>query len=136
MQRSKKVFIVSLIVIVLLSIIDNRYFSFTKAYGFPTAVRQTAHFTCFFITAAIGYYNWKGREKWMAPLWLTLYGLALLFIVVMGALLYFISGHHVSQQWANMMTAVRQTFLGPIPFLVFSLLPVLIRQLSQQGQQD
>jgi hypothetical protein len=131
MKPNRIYFIISLVVIVLLSIADNRYFAFSKPYNFSPVTRQLAHFTIFFITAGIGYLNWKAKERWLLLLWIAMYAIAFVFIAAMTVITYFLTRQHYNaQQWINIMAVARQTFLGPIPFLVFYLLSGFIRQMA------
>ncbi len=128
MKPGKLIFGISLAAIMLISWADIRFFGFGKTYNLSPMVRQSAHYTIFFVTATIGYLNWRNRDKWIRWLWVALYGLVLLFTLIIG-IAYNLSGHHLTLQWKTIMADVRLSFIGPVPFLVFSLLLRLTREM-------
>jgi hypothetical protein len=121
-------FIVSLIVIILISWANVDYFGTAKTNIFSPIVNQGVHLIAFFTTAAIGYINWRKQEKWVGYLWVGLYVLAIIVFLLS------VTIHHFS---GNMLvlragTGIRNRFTEPIVFLVFFLLLQLSSKLKNQ----
>ena len=130
MKPNKLLFIVSLVIIVLISLADNRFFAFSKPYNLSQVVRQSAHFILFFITGAIGYLNWKNKERWLQWLWFAAYGFAFIFVIGVTAVTHLLTFTITSQKWITVVSELRSIFIGPIPFMVFWLLSNFTRQLN------
>ena len=133
MKPNRLTFAVSLVVIMLISWADIRFFGFEKTYYLSPLVRQAGHYTIFTITAAIGYYNWKDNEKWLRWLWVALYVGVFVFAISI-SVAYNLTGHLMAKRWKIVMAEVRLTFMGPLPFLVFYLFTALTKQLTGIGK--
>ena len=122
-------FIISLVIILLISWADIRFFGFEKTYNLSPILRQAGHYSIFFTTALIGFLNWRKEEKWLTWLWLTLYACVFLFAIVV-ALAYDVLGPRLALQWKVILADIRLSFIGPIPFLVFYLLLTFTRRIT------
>lgn len=124
-MRLKPRFLVSLLVILLLSWANVFYFGTGRTNQLSFTANQVIHVLIMIAIAAIGYYNWKdGKERWVSMLWTTLYtaGFALLGVLLLSYMYYGSAGRH---QWQRIIVGVRNVLTGPLPFLVFYLLSVL-----------
>ena len=112
--------IISIIIIVLVSWADIDYVSDPAKHLFSLPGRQAAHVVALTITLITGYYNWnKEKGKWLASLWLICYGITFL-LLLSTAVIYLL--HADARQYVAFVLKLRNTFTGPLPFLVFYIL--------------
>lgn len=128
-MKPKALFIISLIIILVISWANIVYFGYANRNRFSPLINQFAH--CIFLTATcvIGYLNWKGKEKWISWLWLFLYGLVYLLVGIL-LLMYFYTGGHINQLLKVVIVEIRNVFTEPLPFLVFYILRMLTEKFS------
>ncbi len=130
MKPGKLTFIISLVVIVLISLADNRFFAFSKPYHLSHLLRQAAHYFLFATTGFIGYMNWKDKEKWLRMLWVATYAAGFAGVIAVTAVTYFLPHTATTHKWIIAMADVRSSFIGPLPFMVFWLLSRLVQSMS------
>jgi len=134
MKPVKLTFIISLVVLVLISLADNRFFAFSKPYHLPTILRQVAHYMLFATTGCIGYFNWKNREKWLYLLWIASYVVVFAGVIAATAIMFFLPHTAGTHKMIITIAEVRSTFIGPLPFLVFWLLSRLVQSMNVAGK--
>jgi len=134
-MQLKRRFLISLIVILLVSWADV-FFAGTHAYVFfPLVVRQILHFTALLLTMSIGCLNWKDYdEKWLLTLWLAVY--TILILIIMGtALLYLLHVPH-SDTLVRAAIYLRNRFTWPIIFLVWYMLHLMTRYVVPKNKEQ
>lgn len=134
-MRGKNSFVISLLIIILISLADIKFFGFSKVYNFPALIRQGAHNAALALTCLTGYLYFKKKEQWLNTLWLLLYGIEFLLIVIV-SLLFKVWDGLLSQSWKVLVAETRLLAEGPLPFLVFYLLHRLVHRLSEQSSGD
>ena len=82
-------------------------------------INQAAHFLAVSITGVIGFYNWRRNERWLSNLWVYSYTLILLIMGVFT--IFYLFNHNINKDWRNVILGLRNTFTGPLPFLIFYL---------------
>ena len=119
------VFILSLVLVVILSWLNVNYFGQARSNRFSYPVNQFIHGLAFGVTWVIGYLNWRANDKWVQLLWTVLYGLACCVFAVLAISFYYT--HSISLR-VN-AAIIRNTFAGPLPFLVFYLFTQIARKI-------
>ena len=128
MQR-RGLFIVSLIIIILLSWANVDYFGTVKTNVFSPAVNQVVHIVAFLATAVIGYINWRKEERWVSMLWLGLYALVLAAFIAT-VIIFGITHNEIIKRVG---AGLRNRFTEPLPFLVFYIFIVLTKRFRETG---
>lgn len=131
-MRQQNKFWVALVIITIVCFLD--YQLFTEGYAVrnisPT-IRQAGHFIILAGVIPIGYWAWKTHPmEWLKTLWMFVYGFALGFIIVIGALKMFTDIlPDVFLDWA---TTVRMFFCSPLPHIMLYMLTLIATQKNNQ----
>jgi exosortase/archaeosortase family protein len=111
--------VASLIVILILSWLNVDLFGHYHRNKYSMYINQGAHIVAVSLTGAIGYFNWRYKEKWLSNLWLYTY-CAILLIMLTFSVVYFLN-LNINKDWRAVIIGLRNTFTGPLPFLIFYL---------------
>lgn len=127
MSQQRK-FWVGLIVITVVCYLD--YHFFIEGYSVrkvSPVVRQIGHLAVLLAVVFIGYWVWKTHVlQWLKTMWLFAYGVALGFIVTVGALKFFTDV--LPDMFFDWASTVRYFFCSPLPFLLIYMLSVIASQ--------
>lgn len=116
-MRANTRFVISLILILLLSWGNVNYFGTFTRNRFPFAVNHAVHFAAFLLTWAIGAINWRRAEAWLRWLWNGAYLFVFIFLLALVFLYFYNPGLAPFRLTAAVFT-MRNLFTGPFPFLV------------------
>ena len=124
-MNQKVRFFCSLVIILIVSWGDVFFISMQHSL-LPGILKQAIHTLALLITFFIGIYNWsRFQANWLVGLWQIMYGL--FFIVLLfTSVLFFINANLLNQHYLNSVIALRNVFVGPLPFLVFYVLTVFL----------
>lgn len=114
MLRNYGPFILSVLLVVLVSWANVDYFGTSRTNVFSGNINQAVHLLAFLITAAIGYINWRKEEKWVGILWLTLYAFALISFLSSAAIFQFTGNIAIRRVGVGL----RNRFTEPLPLLI------------------
>jgi len=117
-------FVISLIVILLLSWADVFFAGTQGKFPIPDLLRHAVHFIALMFTLFIGYLNWKDYpEKWLASIWLMVYGL-MIIVLVSAAGSYFLKLPY-STSYLHTAIYLRNRFTSPLIFIIWYMLHLM-----------
>lgn len=127
-------FWLALVLITIICFVD--YQMFTEGYAvrrLSPMVRQVGHFTILLAVIPIGWWAWKLHPmQWLKLLWLYSYGIALVFIVLIGLLKS--QSNILTEDFLDWVTTVRYFFTSPLPHLLLYMLSLIAQQKSSNAQ--
>jgi hypothetical protein len=122
-------FVAGLSIVCVLYTVYNVYM--VDPHFFLVTSRNTRHIIRFG-TVLIAYgagllaYSPAGQRGWMLPLWHFFYGSMLLLLILLGVYDSWSSG--LSQQVRDMIIALHEFLISPLPFVVLGLIARLVRE--------
>ncbi|MBC7554889.1 MAG: hypothetical protein H7257_13030 [Taibaiella sp.] len=125
-------FILSLIIILLISWADIHYSSIKNRGTAGPYISQGVHMAVLAATCFIGYLNWREKEKWLRLLWVGLYA-GVFMIILLLAIVDAAMHHNMMAKLKAIIAETRNLFEGPLPFLVFS---IFIKIAGQFNSRD
>jgi hypothetical protein len=121
MMRPKIEFIVSLVAIIVFSWANVVYFGYATRNKFSPVINQVVHLSALSLTMFLGLYNLRHQSKWWKTVWLGAYGLLFLLVFVVVSIHFFNHGK-IERMLLVFAASTRNTFTGPIPFIILFLL--------------
>lgn len=117
----------SLAIIFIISWLDVHFVGNHINNIIPTQYHQFIHLLALVIVMYIGYYNWKFYPgKWLKYLWSLAY--CMVIAVLMVTELMFLLKIQMSIEYKAFVAQLRNWFIWPIFFIIFSFLPSLAKK--------
>ncbi len=121
LMRPKIEFIVSLVAIIIFSWANVVYFGYATRNKFSPLTNQIIHLSALTLTMFIGLYNIRHQSKWWKTVWLGTYGFVFLIVFAVVSIHFFNNGK-IERMLLVFAASTRNTFTGPIPFIILFLL--------------
>lgn len=133
-MKQQNKFWLALVLITIVCFVD--YQMFTEGYAvrrLSPMIRQAGHFIILLAVIPIGWWAWKLHPmQWLKQLWLYAYGIALVFIVLIGLLKS--QTNILTEDFLDWVTTVRYFFTSPLPHLLLYMLSLIAQQRSSNAQ--
>ncbi len=131
-MKNKRSFWLMFTVIILLSWIDNQYFTEGWALQIESSTRLIGHVITFALIIPVGYIGCKNyTEKWFANVWL--YSYSIIFILMLLSGFIQMKTNFFTTSYLDYISTIRQFFCSPVPYFVLYVLYRVINSIPNKA---